>query len=178
MLATTHNAVVDAWDFLTKTPGLESPRNHRLKGELATVTHAGRTRERWQHELPGGARIWFFIDEQAVHLVREQRLDCGELTLDILIRVHEHHAVARLLEPALGSIQGGRVAGARDIRGDAAPREGRLGAPGAGGGRRRRDSGGRVAALRGGAAAGPGGVPAGTNLIASRDKPDCVTGQT
>ncbi len=69
LLATTHNAIVDAWDFLTKTPDLESPRNHRLKGELATVTHDGRTRERWQHELPGGARIWFFIDGQAVHLI-------------------------------------------------------------------------------------------------------------
>ena len=58
LLATTHNAIVDAWDFLTKTPDLESPRNHRLKGDLATVTHAGRTHDRWQHELPGGARIW------------------------------------------------------------------------------------------------------------------------
>ena len=69
LLATTHNAIVDAWDFLTKTPDLESSQNHRLKGELATLTHAGRTHDRWQHELPGGARIWFFIDGRAVHLI-------------------------------------------------------------------------------------------------------------
>jgi hypothetical protein len=69
LLATTHNSIVDAWDFLTKTPALESPRNHRLKAELATVVHDGRTHERWQHELPGGARIWFFIDGQVVHLI-------------------------------------------------------------------------------------------------------------
>src|SRR5664280_543677 len=69
LLATTPNAIVDAWDFLTKTPDLESSQNHRLKGELATLTHAGRTHDRWQHELPGGARIWFFIDGRAVHLI-------------------------------------------------------------------------------------------------------------
>jgi len=44
LLATTHNALVDAWDFLTKTPDLDSSQNHRLKGELATVTQpAGHT---------------------------------------------------------------------------------------------------------------------------------------
>lgn len=69
LLATMHNAVVDAWDFLTKNPDLQSQRDHRLKGELASITHAGQTHDRWQHELPGGARIWFFIDEQAVHLM-------------------------------------------------------------------------------------------------------------
>jgi hypothetical protein len=66
LLATTRNAVVDAWDLLTKTPNLESPQNHRLKGQLATITRAGQTHDRWQHELPGGARIWFFIDGQVV----------------------------------------------------------------------------------------------------------------
>lgn len=69
LLATKRNAVVDCWDFLTRTPCDESPKNHRLKGQLAVVTYAGRTYERWQHEMPGGARIWFYVDGQVVRLV-------------------------------------------------------------------------------------------------------------
>lgn len=69
LLATKRNAVVDVWDFLTKTPLDESGKNHQLKGDLSTVTHKGGTFARWQHELPGGARIWFYVDGQAVVLV-------------------------------------------------------------------------------------------------------------
>lgn len=69
VLATTRNSVVDTWDFLTRTPTDESPRNHRLKGELAIVRHGGSTHERWQHELPGGARIWFYVTAGVVHLI-------------------------------------------------------------------------------------------------------------
>jgi hypothetical protein len=69
LLATTRNAVVDAWDFLTRTPQEPSTRCHQLKGELATVTHRGKTHERWQYELPGGARIWFYVSEHTVHLI-------------------------------------------------------------------------------------------------------------
>jgi hypothetical protein len=68
LLATTRNAVVDAWDFLTRTPDQESVTNHRLKGELATMNRAGQVFDRWQHELPGGARIWFYIGDQVVYL--------------------------------------------------------------------------------------------------------------
>lgn len=73
--ATTRNALADAWDFLTRTPTASSPTCHQLKGSLATMTHAGRTHERWQYELPGGARIWFYVDGATVHL----------------IEVHTHH---------------------------------------------------------------------------------------
>ena len=69
LLATTRNAVVDAWDLLSKSPAQESPRNHRLKAQLATITHDGQTHDRWQHELPGGARIWFFIDGLTVNVI-------------------------------------------------------------------------------------------------------------
>lgn len=69
LLATTRNAVVDAWDFLTRTPDDVSGKNHPLKGELATVSREGNPFDRWQHELPGGAKIWFYIDGQVVHLV-------------------------------------------------------------------------------------------------------------
>jgi len=41
-----------------------------MRGELATVvTRDGRAHERWQHELAGGARIWFYVDQNTVHLV-------------------------------------------------------------------------------------------------------------
>lgn len=69
LLATTRNAVVDAWDFLTRTPLASSESNHPMKGELATVTRDGRAHQRWQHELPGGARIWFYVEDGVVHLV-------------------------------------------------------------------------------------------------------------
>lgn len=41
LVGTTRNAIVDAWDFLTRTPMASSDRNHQLKGELATVAVAG-----------------------------------------------------------------------------------------------------------------------------------------
>ncbi|GAA3621199.1 hypothetical protein GCM10022223_42590 [Kineosporia mesophila] len=69
LLATNRNSLVDTWDFLTRTPLAVSPTNHQLKAELATVTRGGQVHERWQHELPGGARIWFYVEEMVVHLV-------------------------------------------------------------------------------------------------------------
>ncbi|MGN6612500.1 MAG: hypothetical protein ACTHLJ_12070 [Angustibacter sp.] len=67
--ATQRNALVDAWDFLTKQPTARQPKNHPLKGDLATVTHRGATHERWQHELSHGARIWFYVDGRTVVLI-------------------------------------------------------------------------------------------------------------
>jgi mRNA-degrading endonuclease RelE of RelBE toxin-antitoxin system len=69
LLGTQRNAIVDAWDFLTKTPMAESLTNHRMKAELATVVREGKAFDRWQYELSGGARIWFYVDELVVHLV-------------------------------------------------------------------------------------------------------------
>ena len=69
LLATQRNAVVNAWEYLTSHPDEETTRNHKLKGELARVTHKGATYDRWQHELNNGARIWFYIDGRTVHLV-------------------------------------------------------------------------------------------------------------
>ena len=36
LLATTRNAVVDAWDFLTRTPMAPSETNHPMRAQLAT----------------------------------------------------------------------------------------------------------------------------------------------
>ncbi|WP_129786683.1 hypothetical protein [Promicromonospora panici] len=47
--------------LLTRTPHASSPTCHQLKFELATVERAGRMHDRWQCELPGGARIWFYV---------------------------------------------------------------------------------------------------------------------
>lgn len=69
VLATQRNAVVDAWDFLTRHPLASSPSNYQLKGELSTLSHAGAVHERWQYKLTGGARIWFYVDGQNVYLI-------------------------------------------------------------------------------------------------------------
>lgn len=68
--ATTRNALVDSWDFLTRTPLAESPLNHPLRGELGTVTYEGKQHTRWQHKptSQGDARIWFFVFDQVVYL--------------------------------------------------------------------------------------------------------------
>ena len=48
---------------MTHAPHDSSQTAHQLKGSLSTVTHGGQARERWQYELPGGARIWYFVTE-------------------------------------------------------------------------------------------------------------------
>lgn len=68
--ATARNALVDSWDFLTRTPLAETPLNYPLKGGLATVTFAGTHHQRWQHKptQKGDARIWFFVIDRVVYL--------------------------------------------------------------------------------------------------------------
>lgn len=61
-LATARNAAVDAWEFLTTTPDLESARAYILKADLATGTYGGVTYARYQYKLTDGARIWYFLD--------------------------------------------------------------------------------------------------------------------
>jgi hypothetical protein len=75
LLATTKNGLTDAWDFLATDPTRVGPKNHTRRGALATVTRNGEAHERWQHELSGGARIWFYIDDKVV----------------VLEQVHTHH---------------------------------------------------------------------------------------
>lgn len=40
LLATTRNAIVDAWDFLTHTPLQQTKRNHTMRDDLEFVTRA------------------------------------------------------------------------------------------------------------------------------------------
>jgi hypothetical protein len=71
--ATQLNGLVAAWEFLTRTPTERSEKCDQLKGNLATVTHDGEVRSRWQLELSGGARIWYYIkasrDKKAAGIV-------------------------------------------------------------------------------------------------------------
>lgn len=68
--ATIRNPLVDAWDFLTRTPTAVTPTNYRLRSELATVARDGVDHQRWQHKptSKGDARIWFFVVGNVVFL--------------------------------------------------------------------------------------------------------------
>lgn len=80
LVATTRNAMADAWDTLTRHPNETTQTCHQLKGNLATVTQAGKVHARWQYELPGGARVWYFVT------------DAGKFAGTVhLIEVHTHH---------------------------------------------------------------------------------------
>ena len=70
LCATIRNPLADAWDFLTRTPLVETPSNYPLKGALGTVSRGGSTHQRWQHKptLKGDARIWFYVSGQVVYL--------------------------------------------------------------------------------------------------------------
>lgn len=80
--ATQLNSLVDAWEFLTRTPMARSEKCDQLKGDLATVTHNGEVRARWQLELTGGARIWYYIKESR---------DKKSAGIVCLIDVHTRH---------------------------------------------------------------------------------------
>lgn len=62
LCATKVNAMADAWDYLTRTPDAARPPHGQLKGGLEKLTREGKTHTRWQYELPGGARIWYWIE--------------------------------------------------------------------------------------------------------------------
>ena len=68
--ATNRNALVDLWDFLTRTPLEITPTNYPLKGELGIVTRDREEHVRWQHKptRQGDARIWFYVTGQVVYL--------------------------------------------------------------------------------------------------------------
>lgn len=70
LVATIRNPMVDAWDFLTRTPTEKTPTNYPLRDDLATIHRGGTTFERWQHKptLKGAARIWFYVDRRTVYL--------------------------------------------------------------------------------------------------------------
>ncbi|WP_434612406.1 hypothetical protein [Arthrobacter sp. A5] len=68
LLAVQRNVLTAAWDALARDPNEVTPTMHPLKGKLATFTHDGGVRERWQYELSGGARIWYYVSGRTVVL--------------------------------------------------------------------------------------------------------------
>lgn len=69
--ATELGHLVDAWDFLTKTPEVELPINGRLRGRLSQVERNGALYDQWQYKVSktSGSRIWFYVDGQTVVIV-------------------------------------------------------------------------------------------------------------
>ena len=78
VLATTLNALTDAWDDLTANPLRNDTVCHPLKGTLGTVIVDGITHVHRQYELPGGARIWYYVTDGHPGIVH-------------LLDVHTHH---------------------------------------------------------------------------------------
>ena len=65
-LATYRNAIVDAWERLCADPAREDgKRVYRLKADLARGSYQGKEYDRYQYKVPGGGRIWYFIDRTA-----------------------------------------------------------------------------------------------------------------
>lgn len=67
MAATARNALVDAWEFLTRNPQQRCDRCYPLKDDLATTTLSGVTFERWQYKVTDGGRIWFVVAKSDTH---------------------------------------------------------------------------------------------------------------
>lgn len=66
--ATQRNTLADAWDRLSTRPLERTPTVHPLRGELGSIRRSGVAYERWQCELSGGARIWYYLIDRTVHL--------------------------------------------------------------------------------------------------------------
>jgi len=63
LCAAAPNAAAAAWDQLSSNPTTHSDRQTRLKGSLASGSYQGRTYERWQYEVTGGGRMWYFVED-------------------------------------------------------------------------------------------------------------------
>lgn len=75
VLAVQRNAVVAAWERLTRSPLEDDTTCHGMKGDLEFITRNGIEHRRRQYELSNGARIWFYVNDRSV----------------VLTDVHTHH---------------------------------------------------------------------------------------
>lgn len=81
-LATSRNAIVDAWDRLTTDPLREDPKRvYRLKGELAQGRYEGQEFDRYQYKITDSGRIWYFVQStkgaKTAGVVLLERCDTG-----------------------------------------------------------------------------------------------------
>jgi len=70
LVATRRNQTVEAWEFLTKSPGQPSPLNKRLRHDLEFIIRDGKRFDRWQLKLNAsdGARIWYYVSGDSVFI--------------------------------------------------------------------------------------------------------------
>jgi len=120
-------AVLDEVVDEERYPSFIVERDRTLTGAFDhAVEEDRRCRGGTDGPVEDGARHPGTRNEQAVDLVREQGLQCCELPVDVQVCVHQHHAVAGLLEPALGPLERSGVERARDVRHDEPDRKGLL----------------------------------------------------
>ncbi|MFJ4029692.1 hypothetical protein ACIPWF_20350 [Paenarthrobacter sp. NPDC089989] len=64
--ATARNALTDAWDYLTNTPGLEQPGLcYILRGRFQSLTYQGSEYARYQYKFTHSGRIWYAVVKPA-----------------------------------------------------------------------------------------------------------------
>ena len=70
--ATQLTNLVDAWEFLTKSPLQRTSLSYPLKNVRAPIVRDGKDFERWQLKLSAtdGSRIWYFVDGHSVFIER------------------------------------------------------------------------------------------------------------
>lgn len=61
-LAAARNAMVEAWEHLTRTPEMRSARLYPLKGDLRYGSYRGQTYERFQYKFSDAGRLWYFVE--------------------------------------------------------------------------------------------------------------------
>ncbi|BBX82179.1 hypothetical protein [Mycolicibacterium aubagnense] len=76
--ATARNTLVDAWDFLTRTPLEQGDRCYPLSGDLRRLNRGGVSFDRWQYKITDGGRIWYHVQVERVGgVVYLERVETG-----------------------------------------------------------------------------------------------------
>jgi hypothetical protein len=70
LLGSQRSHLAKAWMQLTVDPLIHTPKIHSLRGSLGSVTRGGEVYEQRQLELSHGARIWFYVHDRNVVLVK------------------------------------------------------------------------------------------------------------
>ena len=74
-------------DRLSNDPKFDDgDRQHPLEGAPGKATYQGRTYKRWQIDVGGGSRVWYFIDETADGKGQKRR--SGTVIIDQVLPGH------------------------------------------------------------------------------------------
>jgi hypothetical protein len=88
LVATSRNAAVATWEFLTTTPTEQSDDCYRLRDALATVTIDGVAYDRWQYKPTAGGRIWY-----AVTPPNNKAKELGQVLLERVMTGHPNETL-------------------------------------------------------------------------------------